>query len=184
MAADKVPSITESALSNNNKRTVLHAVLGPGATTYPHYHTLFSETFTVHTGNLTVYTSPDMCEASLQAKHLDVGASVTVVPKQLHYFLVGEEEVTVTMTFEPGALDFERAVLIMRGTQSDGTYQGYNDFIFMAVLGELTNSTGVGEAKELLDGLYASSKDEIKAKKAELLGKYASDEHLRALISP
>ncbi|KAK5194809.1 hypothetical protein LTS03_010768 [Exophiala xenobiotica] len=138
----------------------------------------------VHTGNLTVYTSPDMCEASLQAKHLDVGASVTVVPKQLHYFLVGEEEVTVTMTFEPGALDFERAVLIMRGTQSDGTYQGYNDFIFMAVLGELTNSTGVGEAKELLDGLYASSKDEIKAKKAELLGKYASDEHLRALISP
>jgi hypothetical protein len=110
---------------------------------------------------------------------------VTVVPKQLHYFLVREEEVTVTMTFEPGALDLnERATLIMRGTQSDGTYQGYNDFIFMAVLGELTNSTGVGEAKDLLDGLYASRKTEIQAKKTELLGKYASDEHLRALISP
>jgi quercetin dioxygenase-like cupin family protein len=70
MAADKVPSIIESALSNNNKRTVLHAVLGPGATTYPHYHSLFSETFTVHTGNLTVYTSPDMCEASYKPRTL------------------------------------------------------------------------------------------------------------------
>lgn len=89
MAADKVPSITESALSNDNKRTVLHAVLGPGATTYPHYHTLFSETFTLHKGPLTVYTSPDMSEASLEAKTLEVGESVTVPPKQLHYFLVG-----------------------------------------------------------------------------------------------
>jgi quercetin dioxygenase-like cupin family protein len=179
MAADKVPSITESALSNDNKRTVLHAVLGPGATTYPHYHTLFSETFTLLKGPLAVYTSPDMSEASLEAKTLEVGESVTVPPKQLHYFLVGEGEVTVTMTFEPGALDFERAMLIMRGTQRDGIYQGYNDFVFMAVLGELTNSTGVGEAKKMLDELYASRRDEIQAKKTELLEKYASDEQLR-----
>ncbi len=182
MAADKVPTIIESALSNDNKRTVLHAVLGPGATTYPHYHTLFSETFTLHKGSLTVYTSPDMCEASMKAKSVGVGTSVTVMPKQLHYFLVGEEEVTVTMTFEPGALDFERAMLIMRGTQRDGIYQGYNDFIFMAVLGELTNSTGVGEAKEMLDGLYASRRKEIQAKKTELLGKYAPGERLRNLV--
>lgn len=178
MPADKVPSITESALSNDNKRTVLHAVMEPGATTYPHYHTLFSETFTLQKGSLTVYTSPDMSEASIEAKSLKVGESVTVPPKQLHYFLVGEEEAIVTVTFEPGALDFERAMLIMRGTQRDGIYQGYSDFIFMAVLGELTNSTGVGEAKKMLDGLYATKGDEIQAKKMELLAKYASDDQM------
>jgi quercetin dioxygenase-like cupin family protein len=179
MAADKVPSITKSALSNDNRRTVLHAILGPGATTYPHYHTIFSETFTLLKGPLTVYTSPDISEASLEAKTLEVGESVTIPPKQLHYFLAGEGEVTVTMTFEPGVLDLERAMMIMRGTQRDGTYQGYNDIVFMAVLGELTNSTGVGETKKMLDELYASRRDEIQVKKTELLEKYASDEQLR-----
>ena len=178
MAADKVPSIIESALSNDNKRTVLHATLAPGATTFPHYHTLFSETFRLDKGSLTVYKSTDMSEASLEAKVLGLDESVTVSPKQLHYFLVEGAEATVTMTFKPGALDFERAILIMRGTQRDGTYQGYNDLIFMALLAELTDSTGVGDTKKVLDELYESRSDEIQGKKRQLLEKYASDEQL------
>ena len=188
MAADKVPSITESALSNNNKRTVLTAILAPGATAFPHYHTLFSETFTLLKGSLTVYTSPDMSEASLEAKTLQIGESVTIPPGKLHKFLVGEEEATNIVTLEPGSLDFERAMLIMRGTQRDGIYQEFgnpdeNNLMFMAVLAELTNSNAIGEVKEMLDRLYASRGDEIQAKKMELLGKYASDEQLRQSIN-
>jgi hypothetical protein len=45
--------------------------------------TLYSpETFAPHKGSLTVYTSPDMSEAFLEAKTLEVGESVTVPPKQ------------------------------------------------------------------------------------------------------
>lgn len=47
MSADKIPTIVESALSNNNTRTVLTGELAPGATTFPHFHILFSETFTL-----------------------------------------------------------------------------------------------------------------------------------------
>ena len=179
MAADKVPTIVESASSNDGARTVLHAVMAPGAKTYPHYHTSVSETFTLHKGPLTIYKSPDLSEASWETVTVQAGQSVTLHPRELHYFLVGEEEVTVTMTFEPGTLDFERAMLIMRGTQRDGTYRGYDDLIVTAVLGELTETTGIGEMKKMLDGLYASRGEEIKDRKRELVEKYASDEQLR-----
>lgn len=184
MAADKIPTITESALSNNNVRTVLHCVLAPGTTTFPHYHTLFSETFTLITGSLTVYTSPDMSEASFQAKALKIGEPVTVPPGRLHNFLVGDKETTSKVIFEPGNLDFERAMMIMRGTQRDHIYQEHNspteeNTVYMAVMGELLNATAVGETKAMLDGLYAIKGDEIQAKKKELLGKYASDEQMR-----
>ena len=44
------------------------------------------------------------------------------------------------VAFEPGALDLERAMLIMRGTQRDGVYQDFSsqtvdNAIFMAILG-------------------------------------------------
>lgn len=58
MPTDKIPAITESSLSNNNTRTILHGALAPGTTTFPHYHTLLSETFTLLTGSMTIYTPP------------------------------------------------------------------------------------------------------------------------------
>jgi mannose-6-phosphate isomerase-like protein (cupin superfamily) len=184
MSADKIPTITESALSNKNARTVLHATLAPDATTFPHYHTLFSETFTLLTGSMTVYTSPDITEASFQAKNLEIGESVTVPLGQLHNFLVGDEETTSKVTFEPGNLDFERAMMIMRGTQGDGIYQEHGmqtaeNAIYMAVMGELLNASAVGETKGMLDGLYAVKGDEIQAKKRELVARYASDEQMQ-----
>src|SRR2546423_10621400 len=57
-------------------------------------------------GSLTMYTSPDMSEASLEVKTLQIGESVTVPRGKPHKFLVGEEETTTTSTFEPGSLDF------------------------------------------------------------------------------
>jgi quercetin dioxygenase-like cupin family protein len=187
MAADKIPTITESALSNDNARTVLHCVLAPGTTTFPHYHTLFSETFTLLTGSLTVYTSPDMTEESFQAKDLKIGEPVTVPSGQLHNFLAGDEETTAKVIFLPGNLDFERAMLIMRGTQRDNIYQEHNSMteenaIYMAVMGELLNANPVGQTKMMMDGLYAVKGEEIQTMKKKLVAKYASEEQLRSSV--
>jgi hypothetical protein len=137
---------------------------------------------------MTVYTSPDLLESSFQAKELQIGESVTVQPGQLHKFLVGDEETTNKVTFEPGALDFERAMLIMRGTQRDGVYQEFSsqtadNAIFMAVLEELLNAFPTREVKEMLDGLRKAKRKEIEAKKKELVGKYASDKQMREALT-
>jgi quercetin dioxygenase-like cupin family protein len=184
MAADKVPSIVISALSNNNERTVLSAILTSGTTTPPHYHTLFSETFALASGSLTLYTSPDGKEESLEAHELQIGESLTVPIGQLHTFKVGSTVTKITTTFEPGSLGFERAMLIMRGTQRDGTYQEFgvateDNILFLAVLSELTNTNQVGAVKAHMDELYRTKGDEIAAKKEELLEKYATEEQLK-----
>lgn len=184
MAADKVPSIVTSALSNNNERTVLSAVLGPGVTTPAHYHTEFAETFTLVKGTLSLFTSPDGKEETLKEHQLQIGESLTVPIGQVHTFKVGAEEATTTTTFEPGSLGFERAMLIMRGTQRDGTYQEFgtaneDSMLFLAVLSELTNTIQVGAVKEQMNELYKAKGDEIAAKKKELLEKYATDEQLK-----
>ncbi|KAK5203601.1 hypothetical protein LTR47_011590 [Exophiala xenobiotica] len=181
--ADKIPTISESALTNNGSRTVIHAVLAPGATTFPPHHTLFSEKFTLLAGSITVYTSPDMTEESFQAKALEIGESAIVPAGQLHNFLVGDEETTNEVTFEPGNCDFERAILIMKGTQGDDIYQQHGDLtpenvIYMAVMSELLNATALGQTKELLDGLYKTKGAEIEALKWKLVQKYASAERM------
>src|ERR1700761_701816 len=112
MAADKVPTIVESAQSNGNRRTVLSATLATGATAPPHYHTQFSETFKLVKGTLAVYMSPDMSEETLAAHALAIGESVTVPPGTLHTFRVSDEEAVTATTFEPRPLNFERAMLI------------------------------------------------------------------------
>ncbi|KAI1615160.1 hypothetical protein EDD37DRAFT_649839 [Exophiala viscosa] len=183
MAADKIPTIIESALSNENARTVVLGDLAPAATTFPHYHNLFSETFTILAGSMTIYTSPDMTEASFEATVLAIGESITVPPGQLHNFLVGDEGASSKVTFEPGNLDFERAMLIIRGTQRDNLYQEHasmteENAIYMAVMGELLNAGAVGELKAMMDGLYATKGDEIRGKRRELIAKYASDEQM------
>jgi quercetin dioxygenase-like cupin family protein len=184
MSTDKIPTITESALSNEHTRTIIHGTLAPGATTFPHYHTLFSETFTLLTGSMTIYTSPDLDTASFQAHLLAPGESFTVPPLQLHNFLVGDEETTSRVTFEPGNLDFERGMLIMAGTQRDGIYQGHfsqaeDNAVYMAVMGELLNATAVGETKVGLDKLYADRGEEVHAMKRKLVARYASEKHMR-----
>jgi hypothetical protein len=137
---------------------------------------------------MTVYTANDLSEASLKPKSLSIGESATVPIGTLHNFLAGDEGCTCSVEFAPGALDFERAMLIMRGTQKDGVYQEFgkpdaNSMMFLAVLSELTDTHPVGQVKDMMDKLYETQKESIEAKKKELLEKYATDMQLKNGVS-
>jgi len=60
MQADKVPTIIESSLTNGGKQTVVEAELATGARAPAHYHTDFTEAFTLLSGSMTVWTSNDL----------------------------------------------------------------------------------------------------------------------------
>ena len=185
MQADKVPTIVESSLTNDGKRTLVISDLAVGAQAPPHYHTDFSETFELVSGGITVFMSPDMKEENLVPIKLEVGKPVTVPKNTLHSFIIPDETTHVKAIFEPGSIGFEKTLLIMRGTQEDGSYKQFSSLesddgaMFYAILGELTNTIFVGQAQERLDALYAAKGAEIEAKKEELIERYASDEILR-----
>jgi quercetin dioxygenase-like cupin family protein len=184
MDADKVPTIVESALSNGGKRTLVDSELAKGAHAPPHFHKDFQESFTLISGSMTVWTSEDMNEEGLKPIELEVGKTVHVPPNTLHKFLVNEQS-RINCVFTPGMIGFERILLIMRGTQEDGLYQQFstphteNGAMFYSILADLTNSHFVGEAKTRLDAFQAANGPEIEKTKAELIAKYASDEHLK-----
>jgi len=188
MQADKVPTIVESSLTNNGKRTRVISDLDVGANAPPHYHTDFSETFELVSGGITVFMSPDMKEENLAPIKLEVGKPVTVPKNTLHSFTIPDEMTHVKVDFEPGSIGFEKTLLIMRGTQVDGVYTKFSSpesedgAMFYAILGELTNTIFVGEAQKKLDALYAAKPAEIEAKKQELVEKYASDEKLKKAV--
>ncbi|KAH8886171.1 hypothetical protein GQ53DRAFT_796839 [Thozetella sp. PMI_491] len=189
--ADKIPTILESSLQNDGKRTLLSSYLGPSATTFPHFHTKFSETFTLRSGSLTVYQSEagSRDPATLQTKQLGIGESATVPIGILHKFQAGEDGCTCEVTFEPGTLDFERAMLIMRGTQKDGSYQSWasgadqSNALLLAVMGDLTDSHAVGKDADLLGEQLKIKAAEIALLKEELLAKYATDELVMEAIA-
>ena len=183
---DRRVKITESCTQNSNARTVLETILQPQETVFAHYHTLFAETFTLLSGSITVYQNPstnNFNESTLnqRAKALTLNESNTVPPNTLHKYLVGEEPTTIRVTLEPGNLDFERAMLIMEGTQREGTYKSFvgageeaeEAQIFKAVIVGLTNAYCVGEEKERLDGLLWRKGELVKETKETLLRAYA-----------
>ncbi|OAL34967.1 hypothetical protein AYO20_05682 [Fonsecaea nubica] len=184
MNADKIPLVVESSLTNGGERTVIDSDLAPGASAPSHYHTDFTETFTLVSGSMTVWTSEDLDEANFRPIELEVGKAVPVPPNTLHKFLVNEQS-RVHVVMSPGTLGFERTILIMRGTQADGTYTQFSSpetesgATFYCVLGDLTNTIFVGEAKAHLDALLAAKGTEVESIKQELISKYASDEHLK-----
>ncbi len=184
MQADKVPSITESSLTNVGKRTTAESDLAVGAHAPAHYHTDFSEAFTLLSGSMTVWTSDDLKEESLQPIELEIGMEVRVPPNTLHKFLVNEQA-HVRVVFTPGTIGFERTLLLMRGTQKDGIYSQFSSpesekgAMFYSILGELTNTIFVGEAKTRLDSYRAAKGVEMETAKKDLVAKYASDEHLK-----
>ncbi|KIW23941.1 uncharacterized protein PV07_09688 [Cladophialophora immunda] len=184
MNADKLPIIVESSLTNGGKRTVIDSDLAPGAKAPSHYHTDFTETFTLVSGSMTVWTSEDMDEVNFKPIELEVGKAVPVPPNTLHKFLVNEHS-RVHVVMSPGTIGFERMILIMRGTQADGVYTQFSSpetesgATFYSVLGDLTNTMYVGEAKARLDALIAAKGSEVEIVKQDLIAKYASDEHLK-----
>jgi quercetin dioxygenase-like cupin family protein len=184
MDADKVPTIIESSLTNGGKRTVVESDLAPGAQAPPHYHTDFTEAFTLLSGSMTVWTSDDFNEENLKPIELEIGKEVPVPPRTLHKFLVNDK-CQVKVVFTPGTIGFERTLLLMRGLQRDGIYDQFSSptsdkgATFYSILGELTNTVFVGEAKTRLDAFQAANKVEIETTKQELVQKYASDQHLQ-----
>jgi quercetin dioxygenase-like cupin family protein len=184
MDADKVPTIVESCLTNGGKQTVAEADLATGAAAPSHYHTDFTEAFTLLSGSLTVWTSDDLTEENLKPIELEVGKEVSVPPNTLHKFLANKDT-KARVVFTPGTIGFERMLLIMRGTQQDGSYPQLSSpdseraATFYSILGELTNTIFVGEAKTKLDGFEAANGPMIEATKQELIARYASDDHLK-----
>lgn len=185
MAADKVPVIIQSTLATNGRITSADSDLAVGAQAPPHYHTDFSETFTLISGGMTVFTAPDLKVENLTAQELEVGKPVTIPIGTLHSFIVPKESTKVRVDMEPGTIGFEKVFLIMTGMQEDGTYENFSSMetdsgvLFYAVLADLSNTVFVGEAKEKTDALYALKGPEIEKRKQELVAKYATDEHLR-----
>ncbi|KAJ9637005.1 hypothetical protein H2204_004928 [Knufia peltigerae] len=185
MSADKVPAIVESSLTNNGQRTVVVSDLAPGAAAPPHYHTDFTETFTLIKGGMTVFLSPDMDEANLKPIPLEVGKPVTVPLNTLHSFIVPDEFTHVNVVFQPGSIGFEKTILIMRGMQEDHVYTNLSSpdsetgVMFYAVMSELTNTVFVGKAKSDMDELQDVKGKAIEATKQELVAKYASEQQLK-----
>ncbi|KAL6246634.1 hypothetical protein RBB50_006873 [Rhinocladiella similis] len=185
MAADKIPTIIESSLTNNGKRTVVVSDLAPGAAAPPHYHTDFTETFTLVSGGMTVFLSPDMDEANLKPVVLEVGKPVTVPLNTLHSFVVPNKFTHVNVVFQPGTIGFEKTILIMRGLQADNVYTDFSSVnsetgaMFYAVMSDLTNTVFVGKARTDLDQLQGAKGHEIEATRQELVAKYASENHLQ-----
>lgn len=101
-----------SVLEGNN--SVLELNILPGESTPWHHHQLFSETFEVLKGELTVGQSN-------QTLTLQEGQTATIQPGQKHFFNnTSGKESLVKVTVSPGNRDFEESLLIYKGLAKDG----------------------------------------------------------------
>ena len=176
--------IEESATENGGKRTIFVETMTPGTSVPPHYHTRFSETFDLISGSMTVYQTdqPDVEVLEKSALSLEIGAPKTVKPLLYHKYTVGNEVTTLRATITPGDLDFERVLKILNGLAGDGEIEKVgNDVVLMAVIMELCDAHLIGPAKSMLDEVYATRTDEVRARKDKLLAKYDTEEALEGL---
>jgi len=132
-----------SSVDNHNNSMVELNIL-PGEKTPWHYHTLFSETFTVLKGVLEVGKGKDIL-------HLKQGDVATINPNERHYYHnVSNAECTVTTTVNPGNKNFENALFILKGLANDGlstragTPKKFSDLVLFVYL---SNSRMVGFQK-------------------------------------
>ncbi|MBO0931997.1 DUF4267 domain-containing protein [Fibrella aquatilis] len=103
--------ITSASEGGNS---VLEFNILPGESTPWHYHNLFSETFEMLKGELTVGQGD-------QTLTLHEGQTATIQREQKHFFnnTSGKESV-VKVTISPGNQEFEEALLISKGLANDG----------------------------------------------------------------
>ena len=176
--------IEESATENGGKRTIFVETMTPGTSVPPHYHTRFSETFDLVSGSMTVYQTdqPDVEVLEKSALSLEIGVPKTVKPLLYHKYAVGNEVTTLRATITPGDSDFERVLKILNGLAGDGEIEKVgNDVVLMAVIMELCDAHLIGPAKSMLDEVYATRTDEVRARKDKLLAKYDTEEALEGL---
>ncbi|MCD0466068.1 cupin domain-containing protein [Flavobacterium sp. ENC] len=99
---------------DNGNKSIARLNILPGEKTPWHYHTLFSETFSILKGTLEVGRRRDIL-------HLKQGDAVTIMAKEKHYYHnTSNEECIITTTIDPGNKNFENALLILKGLASDG----------------------------------------------------------------
>ncbi|KAL7949513.1 hypothetical protein V8C42DRAFT_311095 [Trichoderma barbatum] len=187
--ADKVPTLVESGLLNGGKRSVIDSELGPGSTTFPHFHTLFTENFKLLSGEMSVIMAPEGVKdaAAMKEIKMQVGEENTVPRFTAHTFRAGENGGRVLVTFEPAAVDFERTILIMRGLQADEQYKSWGggateeNAIFVSVLGELTDSHALlANDNEMIEKQDREAHEKLKS---DLISRYATDDMIRAAVA-
>lgn len=155
--------ILESCRDNNGERTVLRTVLEPYATEQSHFHTLFTESFYVEAGSLDLWNG-------FGKVHLELAQAMSIGPNTLHHYVAGKAGATVTVTLEPGNLDFEQAIRIAQGLERDAAYSSFgageeDQALLRAVMAELMDAHH-GQAEASLHS------PQLKALKEVLLGRY------------
>lgn len=130
--------------ADNNNNSVIEFNIFPGEKTPWHYHTLFSETFTVLKGTLEVGKGEDIL-------YLKQGDVATINPNEQHYYHnASKVECIVTTTLNPGNKNFENALSILKGLANDGlateagTPKRFSDLVLFVYL---SNSRMVGFQK-------------------------------------
>lgn len=185
---DKIPTLVETGLFNNGKRSALDTTLGPGATAYPHYHTLFAESFKLLSGSLTVITAPEgvLDTAAMEEYALEVGQTATIPRYTAHKFLAGPNGCRVLTSFEPAALGFERIALIMRGLQADANYHEFGsganeeNALFLSVFEDLSDSHPLMNSD--IEMIKSQDGEKHSRLKQELIDKYATDDMIKAAV--
>lgn len=124
-------------------------------------------------------------EADIESdqNHIELvtGESATVQPMMLHKYIVNKSQsADIELTFEPGSLDFERAICILTGVQKDSPESIEGNMGFLAVIAELTDANPVGRFKDQLE--KAKLQSGWHAYKTLLLQKYAKDEDILAAV--
>jgi len=168
----KIPGYIKLISSiDNNSSSVVELNILSGEKTPWHYHTLFSETFTVLKGTLEVGKGNDI----LQLKQGDVAA---INQNEKHYYHnVSNEECVVITTIEPGNKNFENALFILKGLADDGlstnagTPKRFTDLVLFVYLSN-SRMTGIQKVAEPVFIYFA--KDAIKKGKLNtLIHKYS-----------
>ncbi|KAG8165354.1 hypothetical protein KVR01_005629 [Diaporthe batatas] len=191
--------LEESVTQNAGARTVFIERMTPGTTVPPHYHTRFSETFDLLEGSLTVHSSKqeptaagdegadlELLERSSTRVSPGGAAPPPVVPAGVYhkYVVGGGADAVLRCVVEPGHADFERLLMILNGLADDGELEAMGDSVLlMAVIMDLGDAHLLGPAKSMLDGVYASQRQEVADLKARLLAKYDNEENLKKLLA-
>lgn len=195
--------LEESVRHNGGARTVFIEHMTPGTTVPPHYHSRFSETFDLLEGSITVYSSAqepaaagdegaDLELLERSSKKVEPRGTAgkqredapTVSPGVYHKYAVGDTDAVLRCVVEPGHADFERLLMILNGLAEDGELEAMGDSVLlMAVIMDLGDAHLLGPAKAMLDGVYASQKQEVEDLKARLLSKYDNEESLKKLLA-
>lgn len=165
-----------SSVDNGNSSVVELDILS-GERTPWHYHTLFSETFTILKGTLELGKGKEVL-------HLKQGDVATIMPNEKHYYHnVSNQECRITTTLNPGNKNFENALFILKGLANDGlstqagTPKKFSDLVLFVYLSN-SKMTGIQKLAEPVFNLFAKASIK-KGHLSRLIQKYQNQPQLQ-----